>query len=73
MTSHQAVELLSIMAVPASPQVTVSAFYFQQPGPHLKDSVQGCADNGSVKEAGQAAIHVPLLSSYWISGLVNRF
>lgn len=61
------------MAVPASPQVTVSAFYFQQSGPHLKDSVQRCADNGSVKQAGQAAVHVPLLSSYWLSGFVDRF
>ena len=63
-TSHQATELLSVAAVPAQPLMTVTAFYFQQSRPHLQDSGQGHADNGTVKWSGHAAGCVRLVSTF---------
>lgn len=53
-TSHQAVELPSIAAVPAPRRTTVSASCLPG-GPGPQNSGQGHADNGSVKWAGPTA------------------
>lgn len=69
MTSHQAAELLSIVAVPAQIQMTVGDFSFQQYRPHLWTAVR----DAQIASSRQVIQLVGCHFSYRLWGLVKGF